>query len=223
MKTEQISVEYIDHMGTDLSAVDAARVSFGKESCWQDANSQTLQDKDAKLIGYLAAHDHWSPFAHTQVSLRVKAPIFLARQLVKHTVGCAWNEVSRRYVDDTPEFWLPEVLHVRPANLKQGAGLQSASSPMCRDAMQSHSDNALELYQSLLEEGIAPEEARMVLPLNTMTEWVWSGSVVYWARVYRLRADSHAQLAAQEVAHAIAAVVQPLFPASWAALTGAGK
>jgi thymidylate synthase (FAD) len=216
MKTAPISVEYIDHMGTDISVVNAARVSFAKESSATDDG--TVNTADAKLIGYLAKHDHWSPFAHTSVSLRVKAPIFLARQLVKHTVGCAWNEVSRRYVDEEPEFYIPEVLHTRPDNMKQGAGEVHQRTNTWIEYLKHTTAVALGAYQELIARGIAPEEARMVLPLNTMTEWIWTGSLVYWARVYKLRKGGDAQGAAGEVADLIAQVVKPLFPVSWGAL-----
>jgi thymidylate synthase (FAD) len=211
-----ISVAYVDHMGTDLAVVNAARVSFAKESGLVDGS---IKPADAKLIGYLAKHDHWSPFAHTSVSLRVKAPMFLARQLVKHTVGCAWNEVSRRYVDDEPEFYIPEVLHKRPDNMKQGAGEAHPRTGTWIEYVRHTTAVALGAYQELIDEGVAPEEARMVLPLNTMTEWIWTGSLVYWARVYKLRKGGGAQGAAGEVADLIAKVVRPIFPVSWEALT----
>jgi thymidylate synthase (FAD) len=216
MKTAPISVEYIDHMGTDISVANAARVSFAKESSATDDG--TVNAADAKLIAYLAKHDHWSPFAHTSVSLRVKAPIFIARQLVKHTVGCAWNEVSRRYVDEEPEFYLPEVLHHRPDNMKQGAGEIHQRSVEWLNHMRFRTRQALEAYQDLIDQEFAPEEARMVLPLNTMTEWIWTGSLVYWARVYKLRKGGGAQGAAGEVVDLIAMAVRPLFPVSWKAL-----
>lgn len=216
MKTAPISVEYIDHMGSDISVVNAARVSFAKESSATDDG--TVNAADAKLIAYLAKHDHWSPFAHTSVSLRVKAPIFIARQLVKHTVGCAWNEVSRRYVDNEVEFYLPAVLHKRPDSMKQGAGEVSPCSRHWTGYMAETSAVSLGAYQELIDRGIAPEEARMVLPLNTMTEWIWTGSLVYWARVYKLRKGGGAQGATGEVVDLIAMAVRPLFPVSWKAL-----
>ena len=226
MKQAPITVEYIDHMGTDLSVVNAARVSFAKESHWQpgqilaEDGPRLLKPEDARLIMYLANHDHWSPFAHTSVSLRVKAPIFLARQLVKHTVGCAWNEVSRRYVDEEPEFYIPDVLHNRPDNMKQGAGEAHTESDDHLSDLEEATASALLTYNCMIQEGVAPEEARMVLPLNTMTEWIWTGSLVYWARVYKLRKGKGAQGSAGEVADLIGAVVRPLFPTSWKALAG---
>lgn len=216
MQISEMSVEYVDHMGSDLSVVNAARVSFAKVS-------EEFTDKDEKLINYLAKHNHWTPFAHAFVSLRIKAPIFVARQLVKHQVGLAWNEVSRRYVDDEPEFWLPTILRGRAENIKQG------SSTTAIPAMTNHGRNpyvaisaltasSLSEYVNLLNDGVAPEQARMVLPQNTMTEWIWSGSLAAFARVVRLRKDVHAQQETQEVANKIKALVEPLFPASFKAL-----
>lgn len=211
MKIVKQNVELVDHMGSDLSVVNAARVSFAKVH-------GEFMDKDVKLLNYLAAHGHWSPFAHTSITLRLKTPIFIARQLVKHQVGLSWNEVSRRYVDDEPEFFFPEQWRGRPVNAKQG------SSDEVIDVSDFHVEESIEYqllyqYNNLLAKGVAPEQARMVLPQNTMTEWVWTGSVMAFARVYKQRSDPHAQLEAQEVAKMINDVVEPLFPHSWKALT----
>lgn len=214
MITSKISVELIDHMGSDVNIVNAARVSFDKQV-------SEMSDRDEKLMQYLADHNHWSPFAHTSITVKCKAPLFLARQLVKHQVGGSWNEVSRRYVDSEPEFYLPSKYHGRPDNKKQGRGteLGSDTSAMVMSAIGTISANALSIYQTLLEDGLAPEEARMVLPLNTMTDWYWTGSVVFFARVFNLRADSHAQLAAQEFAHKLSDEVKDVYPTAWKVLT----
>ena len=223
-------VTYLDHMGTDLTVVDAARVSFDKESEWELAArppsspeypyEDTLKEADAKLIGYLAKHNHWSPFAHTSIQLRVKAPIFVARQLVKHQVGGVWNEVSRRYVDSEPEFYFPEVWRGRPVNAKQGS---SGEVTHVQGISLTHVSNyvvgaALLSYQKLIEGGVAPEQARMILPQNMMTEWIWTGSLMFFTRVCRERLDPHAQQETREIAEQIAEIVAPLFPVSWAAL-----
>lgn len=230
MKISEMSVEYLDHMGSDLSVVNAARVSFAKQSDWAsivegcEPIPGLLNDKDAKLIGYLARHKHWTPFGHAFVSLRIKAPIFVARQAVKHQVGLVWNEVSRRYVDEEPEFWFPKEWRGRPDNMKQGSSgvvfLEAMLDPIDHFAWtpQEFCKFAMYLYQNMLNQGVAPEQARMVLPLNTMTEWIWSGSLAAFARVCKLRLDPHAQLEIQELAGDIQAVVEPLFPVSWAAL-----
>ena len=213
-----MEVDYIDHMGSDLSVVNAARVSFDKSTKgeWDDLTEQYWPSEgDKKLIAYLAKHNHWSPFAHAFVSLRIKAPIFVARQLVKHQVGLSWNEVSRRYVDDEPEFWFPEVWRGRADNVKQGSG--DALEPQLRYHVwfQDNCAHSLHYYTLMLEDGVAPEMARMVLPQNTMTEWIWSGSLMAFTRVCKQRLDPHAQQETQEVAKMIADIVEPLFPVSW--------
>jgi len=236
MKVADMKVELIDHMGSDLSVVNAARVSFDKESEWEqvkrddDWNLFKLSDKDAKLIRYLAHHNHWSPFAHTSVQLRVKAPIFVARQLVKHQVGGVWNEVSRRYVDSEPEFWFPEVWRGRPeGSIKQGSSgvvKTFTSYPINGDPYQAAPEEAAEvlcehavnLYHEMIDGGIAPEQARMILPQNTMTEWYWTGSLMFFCRVCRERLAPGAQYETRLIAEQMAEVVAPLFPVSWSAL-----
>lgn len=224
-----MKVELIDSMGSDLSVVNAARVSFAKESDWQyerygglyECSREVLSEKDQKLINYLAKHGHWTPFAHAFLSFRIKAPIFVARQLVKHQVGLAWNEVSRRYVDDEPEFWFPEVWRGKPVNAKQGSSgiIPSEQPDMDIDMyVRMAQDRALGCYIELLQHGVAPEQARMVLPQNTMTEWIWSGSLAAFARVCKLRLDPHAQQETQDVAFEIDRLVPDNFKHSWKAL-----
>lgn len=233
MKISKQSVEYVNHMGDDLSVVNAARVSFAKESDWgmdvdcmgAPSGYPFLKEQDQKLINYLAKHNHWSPFAHTSISFRIKAPIFVARQLVKHQIGLTWNEVSRRYVDDEPEFYFPDVWRGRPVNAKQGSNgvvlLEEhlSEDPEFGDYWPTEIARcALSCYQGLLGAGVAPEQARMVLPQNTMTEWIWTGSLMAFARVCKLRLDPHAQQETQEVAAFIAGYCSNLFPHSWKAL-----
>lgn len=220
-------VQYVDHMGDDLSVVNAARVSYEKSSDWEPeveeglVTPKTLKQGDKKLISYLTRHNHWTPFGHVQVSLRVKAPISVARQLVKHQVGLVWNEVSRRYVSSSPEFYFPEMIHEAPENSKQGASIhRHKESDATLLLMREMCAAAATVYEELIEEGVAPEEARMILPLNTYTEWVWSGSLAAWARVYKLRADSHTQGATQQFANALGKIVEDIAPVSWKALTG---
>jgi thymidylate synthase (FAD) len=225
MKISEMKVTLVDNMGSDLSVVNAARVSFAKESEWErqhwdpitnkeDVDLRELAEKDVKLINYLARHNHWTPFAHAFASFRIKAPIFVARQLVKHQVGLAWNEESRRYIDSQPEFWFPKEWRGRPVNAKQGSsGVIDGYVPdneWCK--------NCLSMYTIMLEKGIAPEQARMVLPQNTMTEWIWSGSLAAFARVCKLRLDPHAQQETQEVAQRIADEMIKLFPVSFKVL-----
>lgn len=205
-----MEVTYIDHMGSDLSVVNAARVSFAKQ------HEEFHEHKDVRLIQFLARHNHWTPFGHATVTLHIKAPIFIARQLQKHQVGLVWNEVSRRYVDDEPEFFIPEAWRKRPeGSVKQGSSEETISEISLSDFY----DTVECQYDLLLHLGVAPEQARMVLPQSMYTEWYWTGSLAAWARVYSLRSESTAQKEVQEVAKLISATITPLYPVSWAALT----
>jgi len=207
-----IEVTYIDHMGNDLSVVNAARVSFGKTSEMEDDawGPPKLKEKDAKLIRYLAKHKHISPFGHCFASFHVKAPIFVARQLVKHKF-LRWNEISRRYVDDEPEFYVPDAWRGRSADKKQGSEgvVHTDSEP------EFVNHTSLRVYKEMLEEGVCPEQARMVLPQSTMTEWYWSGSLDAFADMCRLRCKSDTQLETRMVANGISNKMLELFPVSW--------
>lgn len=210
-----MSVELIDKLGDDLSVVNAARVSFGKVHT-------TLTEGDKKLIKYLATHSHWSPFAHCFLSYRISAPIFVARQLVKHTVGLSWNEISRRYVDDEPEFWYPEHYRGKAEDKKQGSSDEYIDW-ISREERTGHlvndvCDFALDAYKKMLDAGICPEQARMVLPQNTITEWLWSGSLYAFARVCNLRCKEDAQEETRDVAWGIDILARDNFPVSWKAL-----
>ena len=229
MKIADISVELLDFMGDDLTVVNAARVSFDKESEWdwvEDQVATILSQKDQKLIQYLARHGHFTPFTHVFASFRIKAPIFVARQLQKHQVGLAWNEVSRRYVDSEPEFYMPKAWRKRAENVKQGSSEETITKyPQyenendIREAVLSRMQGCLYEYEDLIDAGVCPEQARMVLPQSTMTEWWWSGSLAAFARVYKLRTDPHAQQETREVALKIGELIAPIAPHSWNALT----
>ena len=208
-----IEVTYIDHMGTDLSVVNAARVSFGKKSTFVDTDGKTLYDSDDKLINYLAKHKHMSPFGHAFASFHVKAPIFVARQLVKHKF-LRWNEISRRYVDNEPEFYQPDEWRGRSADKKQGSDGVVDVGKIGDISLASKT-----LYNSLLDRGVAPEQARMVLPQSTMTEWYWSGSLDAFADMCNLRCKSDTQYETRLVAWHINRHMDRLFPVSWPALT----
>jgi thymidylate synthase (FAD) len=218
-----VKVEYIDHMGSDLSVVNAARVSFDKESDWDwinDDEEGVLYSKDAKLISYLASHGHWSPFAHTSISLRWKAPIFIARQLVKHQVGLTWNEVSRRYVKTEPELWWPEKWRKAAENVKQGSSdeeFDTNSHTLYSATVEA--EIAVCRYERLIQDGLCPEQARMFLPQNTYTEWIWTGSLYAWARVWKQRTYPTAQAETRNLVHQIEPIMQQHFPVSWEALT----
>lgn len=270
MKTAEISVQYLDHMGSDLTVVNAARTSFGKESDWETNPDGTyagptnrLKPADANLIRFLArgfrtkdwdalleeivsskdtdeltdillhykkSAQHWAPFGHPHMQIRMKLPIFLARQFVKHQVGGVWSEESRRYMSSEPEFWFPKEWHGRPEDIKQGSdGViteviwddggdleREQIDPLVRELTKQQ----LHAYTQLVQGGLAPEEARIVLPLNTMTTVTWTGSLLFWTRVCNQRLDSHAQKAANELASKISDFARPLFPVSWAELVG---
>ena len=228
-----------DHMGSDLTVVNAARVSFGKESqpaAWVNYDYEdgsrcgdliaVLEPRDQKLIRYLAEHKHLSPFGHAFASFHVKAPIFVARQLVKHKF-LRWNEISRRYVDDEPEFYNPDVWRGRSEDKKQGSeGEIRTSCVMESSGEYTHpkfaamdvNDTSLAIYNGMIKAGVAPEQARMVLPQSTMTEWYWSGSLDAFAAMCNLRCASDTQYESRVVADQISKVMGDLFPVSWASL-----
>ena len=217
----KINVELLDFMGDDLDVVDAARVSFNKTSEWDDDGDYlSLKPADESLIKYLASHNHWSPFSHCYVKFHIKAPIFVARQLQKHTVGLAWNEVSRRYVDSEPEFYRPDGgWRLRADNVKQGSSDGVHEDSKTFDENVEHLIGfALGSYEGLLLRGVCPEQARMVLPQSMMTEWIWSGSLFAFARVCRPRTDSYWQLETRKVAEQISDLMENQWPVSWKAL-----
>jgi thymidylate synthase (FAD) len=206
-------IEYIEHMGDDAAVADAARVSFGKRVT-------KFEEKDAKLIQYLAKHNHWSPFAHCFIKFRVMAPIFVARQLMKHQVGFSWNEVSRRYITDMPSLWNPIGFRKAPeGSIKQGSSNEfvSNSYELLVD-FNAVAKSCFSLYNKMIADGVCPEQARAILPQGTMTEWIWTGSLYAWARMATLRLDSHSQAETQEIAEGVDLVARQLFPHSWKAL-----
>lgn len=237
-----IKATLIDHMGSDLSVVNAARVSFGKKSDWEENpipptyvgmteeelwetewREYTLSERDQKLIHYLAEHKHLSPFGHAFASFHVKAPIFVARQLVKHKF-LRWNEVSRRYVDDEPEFYVPGLWRMRSADKKQGSSDRHVEhGGACLRAYNILTMSARDAYQELLGEGVAPEQARMVLPQSVMTEWYWSGSLDAFAAMCKLRCATDTQYESRVVADQISEIMGNLFPVSWEALVKQGE
>jgi thymidylate synthase (FAD) len=216
----QIKVTYLDHCGSDLTTVNAARVSFGKKSEWNPnyRDESPLYPRDEKLIKYLAKHKHLSPFGHAFASFHVKAPIFVARQLVKHKF-LRWNEVSRRYVDEEPEFYLPDVWRGKSKDKKQGSEGVVQTFVSDWDTY----NHALKIYMDLLKDGVAPEQARMVLPQSTMTEFYWSGSLDAFAAMCKLRCAPDTQYESRIVADQISAKMGELFPVSWQALLGGEK
>lgn len=205
-------VSLIDWMGTDDSVVNAARVSFNKTA------DKYTQEQNERLIDFLAKHGHWSPFAHTCLSFRIKAPIFVARQLAKHQVGLAWNEVSRRYVTVEPEAWKPNGLRKAAENVKQGSSDELVQNERLAVDMMYAMDIATRTYNTLLREGVCPEQARAVLPQGMMTEWIWTGSLYAFFRVVQQRTAPTAQKETYEVARYIDVACFHRFPICWAAL-----
>tara|TARA_R110002020_G_scaffold331387_4_gene546922 strand:- start:54 stop:761 length:708 start_codon:yes stop_codon:yes gene_type:complete len=224
---EKMSVELVDHMGSDLTVVNAARVSHNK-------HVDELEDKDEKLIGYLAKNGHWTPFGHAMITLRETVPIFVARQRFKHTVGFCYNEVSRRYVKDEPTFYLPDAWRATAKNIKQGSSqtnfIESMRSAM-RENGQSNEDflvsskvdwiynTSLDIYNEMLDAGVCAEQARMILPQGMMTSYYVTGSLAAWARAYHLRIEATAQKEIRDLAAMWNDNISPIFPKSWDALT----
>ena len=213
----QITATYYHHMGDDITTVNAARVSFAKQSklvCTDlIQGTYDLDNRDKKLIKYLAKHKHLSPFNHASVTFVCKAPIFVARQLQKHEY-MPWNEVSRRYVSDNIEFYQPEVWRGRSADKKQG------SEGVCQPPLwlDSTMNQVLDLYDQMIHDGVAPEQARMVLPQNTMTEWYWTGTLGAIAKMCNLRCKPDTQYETRLIADQISSKMGQLFPVSWEAL-----
>ena len=207
-----MKVTYVDHMGSDISVVNAARVSFNAMSepigsCFD--NIPILNTRDEKLINYLAEHGHWSPFSHVVLTLRVKAPIFVARQLAKHQVGLAWNEISRRYVDYEPELYWPDKWRKKADNVKQGSSdeevttRRSLDGSTVEDISRCLVREAELVYKQIMDMGLAPEQARMILPQNMMITWVWTGTLLAWNHMIRERTASTTQRETQEFARMV--------------------
>jgi thymidylate synthase (FAD) len=229
LKVSKMEVTLLDYSGDDLSVVNAARVSFNKQSEFEyeygmdGLTGHRLNEKDRKLINYLAKYKHKSPFNHAFMSFRVKAPIFVARQLVKHEY-LPWNEVSRRYVTDEPEFYFPEYWRKAADNVKQGSSEDAVdSNSFWMLSSKQGCEVVLNDYKNMLSEGICAEQARMILPQNTMTEWIWSGTLFAFAKMCKLRLDSHTQKETREVAQLVAKEAEVLFPVSWLALMEYGE
>lgn len=211
---EDCKVELLETFGDDLTVVNAARVSLGKQV-------SEFTERDGKLIQYLADHDHVSPFFHPQARFRIRMPIWMAREWYRHTIGFARNEVSRRYVDEPPTFHIPEHLRARAPNKKQGSRDDSiALDNEFRMEMMKWCENALKLYDEFLKNNVCPEQARMLLPQNMMTEFIETGSLAAYARLCKLRLGPDAQKEVQDVARMISDCLASKFPHSWRVLIG---
>jgi len=236
-----MSVELLDVMGDDLAVVDAARASLDKESEWdytctgytleasfapgddqyRPVYQKCLQDKDRRLINFLARNGHWSPFGQTAAKFRLHMPIFVARQWFKHSAGILNNEASRRYISDEPVFYMPTWRSAPEKSIKQGSGSElSVEDQRFWDfKAQSIYEDCRNLYNQMIEEGVAPEQARAILPQAMMTTVIETGNVASFARIYNLRNDDHAQQETREYALSISEEMKKYFPVSWEALT----
>lgn len=230
-----MKVDLIDKMGSDLTVANAARVSFDKASEWNvdyieeiDPDSRTISHKytkslkegDKKLINFLARENHWTPFGHCSLQFRIKAPIFVARQLGKHQIGLIWNEVSRRYVDSQPEFYFPEKWRKKNPDKKQGSYEDKFVNLTFAEECQPKAvvNMCRELYHAMIDMQVCAEQARMILPQNMYTEWYWSGTLFAFARVCKLRLKKDTQKETREIAEQIDALAEKQFPVSWKAL-----
>lgn len=237
--------ELIDFMGNDLAVVNAARVSFDKRSNWECQDSLgflkknfpnqlythigneygidewgVLSESDQKLIQYLAKHNHWTPFSHTAITLRMAAPIPIRTQCFKHKVGLTENEESRRYISSTPELYIPEFFRSKPeGSIKQGSGEKHPNSDEWLWGYKKICEEAIYMYESMIEHGVCPEQARFVLPQGVLVNWIWTGNLYSFANFYNKRTEEHAQKEIQELAHKVSKIIEPLFPVSWRCLT----
>ena len=213
-------IELLDHTGSDMTVTNSARVSFADFGNWNECPEGYSEERAEKLIGYLAKHKHLTPFRHVYVTIRCKEPIFTVRQLGKHQVGLSWNEVSRRYVKGDIEFYIPDEWRAAPeGSIKQGSAGVHPDSKTWRHVYGGFIKDAEAMYKSMIMEGIAPEQARMVLPQSMMTSWVWSGSLLAFAHVYNERSTSGAQQEVRQFAKELDEIIEPLFPIAWNALT----
>lgn len=215
-------VDYIDHMGSDLRVANAARVSFDTMSDWEldQLGRKVLKMKDKKLLNYLAKHNHWTPFAHPQITVRIRAPFPIRTQLFKHKVGFVENEISRRYVKDMPSAYIPFWRTAPQDGAKQGSHdfMDKETTEVLDEKYRELLSVSADFYQTALDSGTAPEQARFGLLCGHQTEWFWTGSLAGFARVCNQRSDPHAQWEVRMYAEAISAIIEPLFPISWKAL-----
>ena len=208
---------YVDHMGSDLSVVKAARVSFSSD------NVEFDKAKDEKLIKYLATHNHWTPFAHASITLRITAPVPIRTQCFKHKVGFSENEESRRYIFNEPTMYIPETFRKKPeGSIKQGSAdaFPEQGTLYWKRQFKDLYSTCLNAYETAIDGGMCPEQARFLLPQGTQVSWYWTGSLAAYARFCKQRTDPHAQKEIQELAKEVSEIIEPLFPVSWKALIG---
>ena len=210
-----MEVEYIDHMGNDASVVRAARVSFSADNTEFDAV------KDVGLINYLANHNHWTPFAHTSITLRMTAPVPIRTQCFKHKVGFSENEESRRYISTPPKFYTPTQFRKAPeGSVKQGSGenMHRIANRYWSNSLKTVYNMCLDAYDTALSGGMCPEQARFLLPQGMEVSWYWTGSIAAYARFCKQRSDPHAQKEIQELAQEVSKILEVYYPISWKAL-----
>lgn len=219
--------ELIDHMGDDLAVVNAARVSFDKVSEWDVNYDQVpcgverLSDEDTRLIQYLANHNHWTPFSHTAISLRMSAPVPIRTQCFKHKAGLTENEESRRYISSRPEVFVPDEFRAAPdGSVKQGSGDVHYYSHVWKPRYIEKANECVDEYMTMIQDGICPEQARFILPQGCIVNWIWTGNLVAFARYYNQRTYDNAQKEGRDLAKMVGDIIEPLYPVSWAALTG---
>jgi thymidylate synthase (FAD) len=228
-----MKAELIDHMGSDLSVVNAARVSFDKVSDWELVSTEEIRDgklyftthhlalpeSDADLITYLAKHDHWSPFAHTAISLRMQAPVPIRTQCFKHKQGLVENEESRRYISGRPQLFVPDEFRSKPeGSIKQGSGAVHDQSGVWNIRYEAACQDSIDLYNEMIADGVCPEQCRFVLPQGCEVQWIWTGNLYAFANFYLKRTDTHAQKEIQDLARMVGEIIEPLFPISWKSL-----
>ncbi len=213
-----MNAELIDYMGNDLSIVKAARVSFANAG-----DNERTEEANEKLIRYLAKHGHWTPFAHTSITLRMRAPVPIRTQCFKHKSGFVENEESRRYIQSTPTFFMPDMFRKGCDNKKQGSGedFNAPNNYVMQQRFQSHYDNCLKEYERALRDGVCEEQARFLLPQGAEVNWYWTGSLAAFARFFNQRTDPHAQKEIQNLAKEVGALIEPLYPIAWKELTNA--
>ncbi len=214
---DQMKVEYVDHMGDDLAIVNAARVSFDKTSQLEEGS---LIEDDVRLINYLAKHNHWTPFAHTAISLRMGAPVPIRTQCFKHKVGLVENEESRRYIKSTPVIYIPKAFRSIPeGSIKQGSGDVHEHSEAWLKSYEEVVNNCVDVYLQMIADGVCPEQARFILPQGAIVNWIWTGNLLSFANFYNKRIEASAQKEVQAVAAKVKEIIEPLFPVSWKGLT----
>jgi thymidylate synthase (FAD) len=216
MRAELISV-----MGDDLMVANVARVSFNKESKEFTYRKDKAKGSDEGLIEYLAKHNHWTPFAHPQIQLRMKAPVPIRTQCFKHKQGFVENEESRRYIESEPELFIPESFRLAPTgNKKQGSDGEHPDNHVWLNMYKNVCNQSISVYNDMIRANVAPEQARLILPQGVYVNWIWTGSLAAFARFYKQRIDNHAQKEIQDLAKEVGSIIEPLFPVSWKALVG---